>query len=180
MKNKKEHIIEVATQLFAEKGFEKTAVATICETAKVSKGLVYHHFKSKEEILVAVYESATKRMVSMNDSIAPKKPKEQIKDLIEIVFTQLIENKSFFHMNLNIMFQPSTRIILEAQIKERANQLYNSVKLIFDQLDKNKSKILSHVFISEIDGIAFGYLSSFENYPLEEMKEQLIKKYNND
>ena len=179
MKSKKEIIIETATSLFAEQGFEKTSVATICQTANVSKGLVYHHFKSKEEILIAVYELATEKMVGMNNSTS-KKPAKQIKDLIEIVFTQLVENKSFFQLNLNIMFQPSTSKILETQIKERANQLYNSVKHIFDQLSKDKSEILSHVFISEIDGIAFGYLSSFENYPIEEMKKQLLKKYSND
>ena len=179
MKSKKEVIIETATSLFAEQGFEKTSVATICQTANVSKGLVYHHFKSKEEILIAVYELATKKMVGMNNSTS-KKPAEQIKDLIEIVFTQLVENKSFFQLNLNIMFQPSTRKILETQIKERANQLYNSVKHIFDQLYKDESEILSHVFIAEIDGIALGYLSSFENYPLQQVKNQLLKKYKND
>ena len=38
--------------VFAENGFENTSIANICSKAKVSKGLVYHHFKSKEAILI--------------------------------------------------------------------------------------------------------------------------------
>jgi hypothetical protein len=78
------------------------------------------------------------------------------------------------------MFQPSTKKILEKQIKERATQLFNSVKTLFDKTSKENSDILSYVFISEIDGIALSYLSSFENYPLKEMKKQLQQKYKND
>ena len=78
------------------------------------------------------------------------------------------------------MFQPSTRKILETQIKERAAQLFTAVKQIFKQIDSKNSELLSYVFISEIDGIALSYLSSFEEYPLQKMKEQLLKKYNND
>ena len=78
------------------------------------------------------------------------------------------------------MFQPSTRKILETQIKERAVQLFITVKKIFNEIDSINSEILSYIFISEIDGIALSYLSSFEKYPLQEMKNQLLKKYKND
>jgi AcrR family transcriptional regulator len=43
-------IIEAAMELFAQKGFEVTSVADICEAAGVSKGAFYHHFPSKQEI----------------------------------------------------------------------------------------------------------------------------------
>ena len=78
------------------------------------------------------------------------------------------------------MFQPSTRKILENQIKERGSQLFTTVQSIFNEIDSKNSTLLSYVFISEIDGIALNYLSSFENYPLQKMKNQLTKKYKND
>jgi len=43
-------IIETAMELFAQKGFEVTSVADICEGAGVSKGAFYHHFPSKQAI----------------------------------------------------------------------------------------------------------------------------------
>ena len=180
MKNKKEHVLQIATRLFAEKGFEKTSVATICENANVSKGLVYHHFKSKDEILIAIYEQSTQEMLDLSEQDIKMNPSKKLVEIIEAVFSQLKNDKQFFQLNLNIMFQPSTRSILEKQIKKRATQLFNVVKELFIQIDKQNSEILTYVFISEIDGIALNYLSSFKEYPLQEMKNQLIKKYKND
>jgi len=180
MKNKKDIILETATSLFATHGFEKTSVAAICENAQVSKGLVYHHFKSKDEILIAIYEQSTEEMVNLSITNSKKRPSEKLMDIIEEVFSQLESNKQFYQFNLNIMFQPSTKTMLENQIKERATLLFNSVKSIFKKIDATNSDLLSYVFIAEIDGIALSYLSSFENYPLTEMKNQLLKKYTND
>ena len=180
MKSKKEIILETATVLFAEQGFEKTSVASICENAGVSKGLVYHHFTSKEDILIAIYEQSTQEMMNLSNNDIEKKADEKLFKIIDTVFLQLEENKLFFKLNLNIMFQPSTRKILETQIKERATQLFSVVKQIFNDIDLKNSELLSYVLISEIDGIALSYLSSFEKYPLQEMKNQLLKKYKND
>lgn len=50
-----EKILEVAKRLFLEKGYEETTIADIVdELDGLTKGAVYHHFKSKEEIMDAV------------------------------------------------------------------------------------------------------------------------------
>lgn len=178
MSNKKNKVIEVATKLFAEKGFENTSMANICLEANVSKGLVYHHFKSKESILIEIFTSVTNKMIEMNSkSKSSQEPKLQLVQLIETIFSQLEHDKLFFQLNLNIMFQPSTRQILKEQIEKRAAILFNSVTNIFDQISTKKSTILSYMFIAEIDGIALNYLSVFDEYPLDMMKEELINKY---
>ena len=138
---------------------------------------MYHHFNSKEDILIEIFEQSTRDMNKMN---VQENSKMIITDLIENIFFLLENNRQFFQMNLNIMFQPSTRKILESQIKERAALLFNAVQTIFYKISKEKSEILSYIFISEIDGIVLSYLSSFENYPLKEMKNQLLQKYKND
>lgn len=43
-------ILEVAQKLFAEKGYEHTTIQDIVNGLGMSKGAVYHHFKSKEDI----------------------------------------------------------------------------------------------------------------------------------
>lgn len=47
-------IINVSIQLFLKKGFDKTSIQDIANTAHISKGAIYHHFKSKQEILNTV------------------------------------------------------------------------------------------------------------------------------
>ena len=49
-----ERIIDASIKLFIEKGYEQTTVQDILDALNLSKGGLYHHFKSKEEILEAV------------------------------------------------------------------------------------------------------------------------------
>lgn len=178
MSDKKSKVIEVATKLFASNGFENTSMSNICLEANVSKGLVYHHFKSKEFILIEIFTSVTDQMVAMNTALKPsQEPKLQLVQLIEGIFSQLKNNKELFQLNLNIMFQPTTREILKEQIEKRATTSFNAVKHIFDQISLNKSTLFTYIFIAEIDGIALNYLSVFDAYPLDTIKETLINKY---
>jgi hypothetical protein len=55
-----ELILDVATRLFIEKGFDKTSMRDIAKEAKLSKGAIYHYFASKNEIIEAVKERQTK------------------------------------------------------------------------------------------------------------------------
>jgi AcrR family transcriptional regulator len=50
-----DRILEAASRLFADQGFGKTSVDEIAAAAGVSKGLVYDHYDSKEELLGAVF-----------------------------------------------------------------------------------------------------------------------------
>ena len=53
-------ILDVAFRLFMEKGYEHTSVQDIINhLGGLSKGAIYHHFKSKEDILVAVTDMMT-------------------------------------------------------------------------------------------------------------------------
>lgn len=53
-------IIDVAFRLFMEKGYEHTPIQDIIDKlGGLSKGAIYHHFKSKEDILVAVIDRMT-------------------------------------------------------------------------------------------------------------------------
>jgi len=51
----RERILSAATTVFARRGFHGTRVADIADHAGIAYGLVYHHFKNKEEILAAIY-----------------------------------------------------------------------------------------------------------------------------
>lgn len=50
-------ILDVAFRLFMEKGYDHTSIQDIIDhLGGLSKGAIYHHFKSKEDILIAVME----------------------------------------------------------------------------------------------------------------------------
>ena len=79
---RKGEILDVAEQLFAEKGFDNASTNDIIKKIGIARGTLYHHFKSKEEILDAIVE----RM--MNDSIA--RARAIIKDKTIPIFELLV------------------------------------------------------------------------------------------
>lgn len=65
-------ILDVAFRLFIEKGYERTSIQDIIDNlGGLSKGAIYHHFRSKEDILVAVTdrmtEESNKMLVEIRD-----------------------------------------------------------------------------------------------------------------
>ncbi len=59
-----ERILEVSTRLFFEKGYEYTSIQDILNELKnLSKGAIYHHFKSKEDIFDAICEKMSDQKV---------------------------------------------------------------------------------------------------------------------
>lgn len=55
-----QRILDTATKLFSEKGWEQTTIQDIVdELGDLTRGAFYHHFKSKEDIIDAVLERIT-------------------------------------------------------------------------------------------------------------------------
>ncbi|GAA4148862.1 helix-turn-helix domain-containing protein [Actinomadura keratinilytica] len=52
----REQIREVALELFAEQGYEKTSLREIAERLGVTKAALYYHFKTKEDIVTSLFE----------------------------------------------------------------------------------------------------------------------------
>jgi AcrR family transcriptional regulator len=58
----RERLVEVATELFGEHGYEATSVESVLRVAGVSRGSLYHHFASKGALFAAVVESVEERV----------------------------------------------------------------------------------------------------------------------
>src|SRR5881296_2017090 len=58
---RREQLIEVATKLFAKHGYEATTTAAIADAAGVTEPILYRHFKSKQELFVAIVKAVSDR-----------------------------------------------------------------------------------------------------------------------
>ena len=55
--NTRRRIQDVALELFVERGYEGTSLREIAERLDVTKAALYYHFKTKEDILVALVQT---------------------------------------------------------------------------------------------------------------------------
>ncbi|MFD6415605.1 TetR/AcrR family transcriptional regulator [Streptomyces sp. NPDC060194] len=60
--NTRQRIQDVALELFAEQGYEKTSLREIAERLEVTKAALYYHFKTKEDILISLFQDLTRPM----------------------------------------------------------------------------------------------------------------------
>jgi AcrR family transcriptional regulator len=56
-RTRKEAILEVASLFFAEKGFRNTSIGDIAKMIEVADGTVFYHYKTKEDLFLAVLEN---------------------------------------------------------------------------------------------------------------------------
>ncbi|BBI31364.1 TetR/AcrR family transcriptional regulator [Cohnella abietis] len=65
----KRRITDKAKQLFIQKGYAAVTMNEVCEAAAVSKGSLYHHFSSKDELLLQVSEEDAEQWIAEWDRI---------------------------------------------------------------------------------------------------------------
>lgn len=105
-------ILEASGALFAEKGFDATTMQDIMARSGLSKGAIYHHFKSKEDILIAVSDRMTAESNQMLAAIRDRSDlcgKEKLKTIFKESINRPVQNDIFtvvpnFHNNPRLLF----------------------------------------------------------------------------
>jgi AcrR family transcriptional regulator len=74
----REEILAAAAQIFREKGYHATSMQDIAEAVHLQKGSLYHHIRSKEEILASLLDRALDLLIlSMQEVMASSQPVEE-------------------------------------------------------------------------------------------------------
>ena len=106
-------IVSVAFRKFMEKGYEHTSIQDIIDNlGGMSKGAIYHHFKSKEDILMAVMDRMTAGSNRMLKDIRDRKGlsgKEKLKAIFKESIKRPVQDDIFtvapdFHNNPKLLF----------------------------------------------------------------------------
>jgi TetR/AcrR family transcriptional regulator len=153
---RREEIFNAAKTIFAQKGFEKSTMEEIAEKAELSKGAIYLHFKSKDELFIDLVENYLDKLtVLIRNIVESKKPPfEKINEVVIQIISYLYTNKEFVSI-----FSPERGEFLHKmqvkKIRERTlSKLQNHIILIARVI---KEGIESGVF-KNIDPHASAYI----------------------
>ena len=103
-----QRILEVAKELFTQRGFSNVAVRDICKAADVTPPTLYYYFKNKE----ALFDAVVRKSVSMAEFISKladaceklKEPKSQVKAFTRGYFTNFPKDR----LNVGLYVRHST------------------------------------------------------------------------
>src|SRR5947208_966939 len=84
--DKRERILRAAVKVFAKSGFYATRVSDVARAAGVADGTIYLYFKSKDELLVSLFEDRVERLLSFMREELPrhKRAKDKLRRLVEM------------------------------------------------------------------------------------------------
>ncbi len=178
---RKEQILEAAFQLFSIKGYHHTSINDIAVKAKLSKGLLYNYFKSKEDLLNKVvlfaFKDTTEMGASLLESIENLSPEKIFKILIKSYFSMLQEQEELMKLTLSLAVQISAIPSVHDTMMQVYHILLGQIEVVFKGLNYKEYQKEAILLGAIMDGIGIQYMLDPENFPLEEMKEMIINKY---
>jgi AcrR family transcriptional regulator len=86
--DRRDRLITAAARLFRQQGYERTSVRQLAEAVGILSGSVFHHFDSKEDILMAVMSTTIATMIERLSDASKKAPAPS-RRLRELVRTEL-------------------------------------------------------------------------------------------
>src|SRR5437660_9567614 len=81
----RDEILKAAMHLFANRGFHETSMSEVAREARVSKALIFWHFKTKEELFLAVLNRLLEPyFIDFSDEAQTLDERAQIMKLVEL------------------------------------------------------------------------------------------------
>ncbi|WP_411170634.1 TetR/AcrR family transcriptional regulator [Clostridium sp. MB05] len=142
-----EQILSASAKLFIENGYEKTTIQDIMDELKLSKGAIYHHFKSKEEILNAVLNKRSIYVKEMLDDLIKNTKAENAREKLKKILISSVTDREAHAIDL----------ILSSQIK--------SPQFVVSGLQSNVNEDASIISKLLLEGIKDGSIKT--EYPDE-------------
>ncbi len=91
---RRNEILDAADELFTQKGYDGTSTKDILEKVGIARGTLYYHFKSKEDIMDALIERYSVRLLGAAQEIAADKSIPVVERIIRVVISMNLSGGS--------------------------------------------------------------------------------------
>lgn len=177
----REKILMAAMELFMKRGYHATSIDDVAKHAGISKGLLYNYYKGKEELLATMVEARVGEVAQVMEAAAAKAtPAEQLKHIVEGALDNVKHNPEVFRFYLHLQTQPESDEVLakySKQLIEESARQFNLQCEMFQNLGVKEPRKRSLYFSSALQGIMLMLSTYPEQFPIEEIKAQIIREF---
>ncbi len=174
-------ILKAAMALFLSKGYYSTSIDDVAKQANISKGLLYHYFKGKEDLLAAMVEIRLGELLSvMNAAAAKPTPVEQICHIVEGALEDVRRQPDVFRFYLHLFTQPKLDPIAAKYTQQLTDEQAKQFEVqteMFRQLGVEHPRERSFYFSSTLQGIMLMYSTYPNHFPIDAIKTQVIAEF---
>jgi AcrR family transcriptional regulator len=156
---KREHILHVAEQLFAEQGFDGTSIRDIAQQAGVNLAMINYYFGSKENLMASLLEYRSKYTLGLLEELNKDEklsPWDKMDRLVDFYVEKILAN----HRMHNIMahqYNTTRSDVIRKTILDMKLRNFEQIKKIIQ--DGQKKKFFRKVDIELTMGTVMGSIS---------------------
>jgi AcrR family transcriptional regulator len=180
----RDKILDAAEALYMRKSFNETSMNDIVAESGLSKGALYNHFDSKEELIVAIYDRFIHRTLGQIKMLleAESTASRKLELIGEAAFVATADRpRAFQAMNIEFMVAASRIEALAPRMEARYNDTVGILKNIVQEGidsgefrgDLNAGEVAAIIFAAA-DGMTFHFATSGVNFNWRRMNEALL------
>jgi len=172
----REAILASSLELFAKRGYSATTTEEIARKAKVSKGLIFSHFDTKQDILFAIVDEQFDRIISNvlkeNDA---RPAKERLVSFVDATVDLIKNDPLLARLSLQLNLDDGYRKLMKnKKTKQYLDAFLSQMKAVFSELGSNKPELDSFILMFLFDGIVANYTVAPELFPIDDIKHHLV------
>lgn len=168
-------ILDAALRLFSRRGYEETSVAALARSAGVSKGLVYHYFDTKRDVLEAVMARGSERLDAalrrLGAESSASSPAATVMEVLGLVAEDLPWWRLFFRLRM----QPE--LGREVGLASGDVSLEEALERSLSRAGSASPRREALALAAAVEGAAQRYVLDPDGYPLVDAAEGIVSRY---
>lgn len=172
-------MLESALRLFATRGVEMTSMDEVARRSGVSKGLIYTYFKNKEALLGAVIAEGLHSLQRLlpEDGEIETNPRGAVATMVRSTFGSMRSQKAFWSLYLSLVTHPGVIRRHRATFLQAAEQFRRVAARGVSSMPQERADLRGLLLLATLDGVMLHYLLAGEAYPLEEIRDHILREW---
>jgi AcrR family transcriptional regulator len=174
----RDRILTSALRLFARHGYAATSVRMIAVEAGVSQGLMYNYYAGKGALLRAIIErSMGDVQSSLAEASAASATQQGVEMLVRSAFAIVRRNRAFWQLSYQLRMQPDVLADLGQSVGAWADAIRLQIEALLRSAGSADAAVEARVLFAAIDGAAQHYVLDPEHYPLDEVADEIVRRF---
>jgi len=183
---KREAILRAAIDVFAERGYFNAQVADVARSAGVAAGTVYLYFRSKDDLLISIFERGMKEALAEGRDLASRvrDPRQRLRHFARMHLGRIGRDR-----NAAVVFQVELRQSTKFMERFSATLLRDYLGLIRDAIADGQrdgllrsdinATVAAKMFFGALDEMATNWILSKRRYALEADADAVVDLFLN-
>jgi TetR/AcrR family transcriptional regulator, fatty acid metabolism regulator protein len=183
---KRDAILKAATGVFARRGFFQSQVADVARAAGIAAGTVYLYFRSKDELLVSIFERTMRETLAEGEATIGevKEPRERLRRIARLHLERMGRDR-----DLAVVFQVELRQSTKFMERFSSTYLRDYLGIIRDTFAEGQRTgtfrqdfnptIAAKALFGALDEMATNWILTQRSYPLASQADEVIDLFLN-